>query len=468
MNYFSYLRRFINLHHDLFVFAVYFTLILFFMFLANYYLKNQKKFKFKHFKCVHKVAKKEAHGIIFGKVRRKLICSFEEEEGHIGVFSASGTGKTSAVGIPTLRTWQGSSFIIDISGDIEKNCPNMSRKLVFAPDEKKSMNYNIFHSVDKLKSVEDKNEALAQLALLLLPTPPNMNTNAKFFIENGQKILTAGLICYYHQRLDFIECCKKIATQGYKGLFHDIDMSNNQAAITYINCFESMSEQNIGGCKQECDNSLTLFVTNKHVINSLKRGKKSIYPQLIDNYNIFIKISEDKLDLYSQLLNIITSQLMAYISQRDVEKHKRPILLFLDEFTSLNLDSMLILHAIQRFRKRKCRIMILTQNISDINILYGKDIARSILSNLKFKVLLGGLGDPESQQYFADLIGKTDKNRYSYSESNNSNSSTKAITRDLVFETAELDRQGNDAAILICSDLSDGYLKMKKNYYFKK
>ena len=37
------------------------------------------------------------------------------------IYGGSGLGKTSAVLIPTLRSWTGSSFTIDISGDISRN-----------------------------------------------------------------------------------------------------------------------------------------------------------------------------------------------------------------------------------------------------------------------------------------------------------------------------------------------------------
>ena len=65
--------------------------------------------------------KRNASGVIFGKSHGKYICSPEQEEGHIFVNGPSGTGKTSALLIPTLRHWHGTSFTVDISGDISRN-----------------------------------------------------------------------------------------------------------------------------------------------------------------------------------------------------------------------------------------------------------------------------------------------------------------------------------------------------------
>lgn len=411
-----------------------------------------------------------AHGIIFGKKGARLAYSPERAEGHIGVFSASGTGKTSAVGIPTLRSWQGTSFVIDISGDICKNCPEMPNKLIFEPDNNTTLPYNIFAAIDTLKSSEDKHEALEQLAYLIMPEPPQINENARFFLVNGRKILTSALIAFYDSGMDFIRICEKIVSTSWIDLFRAIDQTGNQHAQMYINSFLGASEQNTAGCKQSCDDAIKLFATNAHIKRSIRRpilSENAINPQKIEVNNIFIVISEDKLSLYSPLLNIITSQIMQHIGKRQISEESPTILLFLDEFASLKIDSDLILDAVRRFRKRKCRLMILTQNVVDLDLIYGKSAARAILANLKYKELLGGLGEPESQKYFAELIGYAIMQRKSTTNSSNNTSHTKSESREWLIEPADLDRQGKNTALLLSSDFEHGYIKLKKNFYFK-
>lgn len=146
-------------------------------------IDKMKSFQDKKIKYLKKGKQGEAHGIIFGRKGNQLVYSAEDEEGHVGVFSASGTGKTSAIGIPTLRSWQGTSFTIDISGDICRNCPDMPHKLVYEPENPDTIPYNMFGAIDNLKETEDKYEALEQLAFLLMPEAPNMNENAKYFLN---------------------------------------------------------------------------------------------------------------------------------------------------------------------------------------------------------------------------------------------------------------------------------------------
>lgn len=438
-------------------------------FIAYIYLykdsKNNKVTSVKYGK------KGKAKGIIFGKKGKKLAYSPVEDEGHIGVFSASGTGKTSAVGIPTLRSWTGTSFVIDISGDIEKNCPQVTSKLTYEPDNPSTLPYSVFATIDVNRSDLDKqNEQLAQLALQLMPREENRSDNSSYFIENGRKILISALVAFYHQGMDFIEICETVADLGYLELFSKIDQTRDTLAMRYITGFIGGNEKNISGCKQAVDEALTLFATNSNLKKTLRRpnpGEQSVKVEDIESSSIFIKIEDPKLELYSPLLGIITSQIMEYISNRKVEKSSKTILLFLDEYASLKIDKDTVLQALRKYRKRKCRLMILTQNMADLNLLYGEFATRAILANLKFKELLGGLGEPESQKYFADLIGYEDVEKRSISKSSRSISTTKSDQKEYKIAPADLDMQGKDTAILVLAE-GKGYMKLKKNFYFKK
>lgn len=433
-------------------------------------LDSYRGWKNKKLKELKNGSRKKAHGIIFGKKGWKLVYSPEQAEGHVGVFSASGTGKTASIGIPTLRAWKGTTYTIDISGDICKNS-DMPYKLVYAPEKPDTTPYNIFAPIDNLDEIEDKYEALEQLAFLLMPEELNMNDNARFFLVNGRKILTASLIAFYSKGMDFIEIAERIVGSSWQELFRDIDNTENIDAIRYINSFEGANQANTAGCKQSADDALKLFATNGKIKRSIRRPKKgeqAVEPKKIEHNNIFVVVGEDKLNLYAPLMNILTSQIMQYIGTREVQKSSPAILLFLDEYGSLKLDKELILDAVRRFRKRRCRIMVLMQNTVDLNLLYGADATRAILSNLKYKVLLGGLGEPESQKYFAELIGYKDSTKHSTSSNAKQTTHTESEAKEWVIEPADLDRQGKDTVILIASDEQDGHMKLKKNYYFKR
>lgn len=410
----------------------------------------------------------KSHGIIFGRKKDKVLYSEVTKEQHTFVCAGTGKGKTSSLLIPTLRSWTGSSLTIDISGDISKNCPDMENKLVFEPEDPDTLPYDVFSIIDKMDNKDQQNEALCQLAILLLPESPNMNDNARFFLMNGRKILMASLIAFYHENLDFCEICRKVVSSSWQNLFNEIDEIGNKEAILYINGFQGANEANTSGCFQQTCEAINLFATNKNVINSVRRpgkGENALEPCKIEESNIFVIVQDEKLELYSPLMNIIVSQFMQYISSRVVNKGtSKTILLALDEYASLHIDSGMILEATRKYRKRLCRLMILTQNLADLVILYGQEVTRGLIGNFDYKVLLGGIGDLESLETFAKLIGYKETTKRSVSKSSTGTSRTESEDREFIIEPSELDRLG-DKAVLISPE---GHFILDKNFYYKK
>lgn len=410
----------------------------------------------------------KVHGIIFGRIKNKVLYSEVSQEQHTFICAGTGKGKTSSLLIPTLRSWTGSSLTIDISGDISKNCPDMENKLVFEPEDNETIPYDVFSMIDKMNDPDEQNEALCQLAILLMPESPNMNDNARFFLMNGRKILMASFIAFYHSGMDFCEICRKIVSSSWQNLFNEIDEIGNEESIMYINGFQGANEANTSGCYQQTCEAISLFATNKNVINSVHRpdkGETALQPDCIETNNIFVIVQDEKLALYSPLMNIIVSQFMQYISSRVVEKGKpKTILLALDEYASLHIDSGMILEATRKYRKRLCRLMILTQNLADLVILYGQEVTRGLIGNFDYKVLLGGIGDLESLETFAKLIGYKETTKRSVSKSSSGTSRTESEDREFIIEPSELDRLG-DKAVLISPE---GHFILDKNFYYKK
>lgn len=409
----------------------------------------------------------EVNGIIFGRKKNKVLYSPIRKEPHCFVCAGTGKGKTSSILIPTLRSWTDTSLTIDISGDISSNCPDMPCKLVFEPENKNSVPYDIFSAIDKMNDKNDQNEALCQLAILLIPEQPNMQDAARYFLENGRKILMASLIAFYHSGLDFVVICRKILSTSWRELFAQIEDTRNDDALMYISGFAGASETNTSGCYQQVCDAVNLFATNANVRNSVRRPsehEEALEPSKIEERNIFVIVKDEKLKLYAPLLNIIVSQFMQYISSRVISKDSKTILLALDEYASLHIDSAMILEATRKYRKYHCRLMILTQNLADLQILYGQDTTRGLIGNFDYKVLLGGIGDLESLETFAKLIGYKESTKRSISHSNNGTSRTESEDKEYVIEPAELDRLG-DKMVLISPD---GYFVLDKNFYYKK
>ena len=421
------------------------------------YCKTNKK---KRITQLKQNPKQKAHGIVFGRKGKKVIYSPTNSEGHVAVFGGSGLGKTSALLIPTLRSWTGTSFTIDISGDICKNV-EIPNKIIYEPANPHSIPYNIFGTIDILNDEDDKNEALEELAFLLMPDDDKMADTAKFFNTEGRKILTASLIAFYHMGMDFIAICEKIVGSSWKDLFNVIDLTEYSKAIQYINSFAGASEQNTAGCKQSADAVLKLFATNERVKRTIRRPysqEVAFTPSRLEKNNVFVVVDDSKLKLYAPLLHIITAQSLEYFSNRSNDS-KTTILFCLDEFASLG--KMEITDALRKLRKKHVRIMMLTQSMADVDLIYGKDERMAMMNNYRYKVVLGA-DDTDTQEYFAKLIGYQDTKKHSTSSNAMQITTTESEAKEWVIEPAELAHLGNELILLH----PEGYSRLQKNFYY--
>ena len=393
----------------------------------------------------------QARGILFGKKLSLLAYSPEQDEGHILVLGPSGTGKTSALLIPTLRSWQGTALVVDISGDISANV-NTPNKIVFDPTSESCIPYDVFASINEVTDDTERQERLEQLAYLLLPDKANDSEASIFFTKNGRKMITAALICYYGMGWNFIEICEFFLGHDWRSLLNDIAKQQNPIANMFISSFAGASEQNTAGCKQAADDALKLFATNEKIKNALRKSasyEQSISPATLETNSIYVYIPEEKLEIYGDLMRIITAQSMEYFSSRPKE-NKQMILFCLDEFASFG--KLQITPALRRLRKRRIRILVLTQSLADLDMIYGKDERKAMLGNFKFTVLLG-CKDTETQEYFSKMIGE--KRSLLAIDPNQK--------RQPIIKPADLAHLEQDLFV-ICDD---GAIRLRKNFYFK-
>jgi type IV secretory pathway TraG/TraD family ATPase VirD4 len=169
----------------------------------------------------------------------------------------------------------------------------------------------------------------------------------------------------------------------------------------------------------------------------------------LEQNSIYIFIPDEKLKIYGDLLRIITAQSMEYFSCRPPE-HKQMILFCLDEFASFG--KLQITEALRKLRKRHIRIMVLTQSLADLDMIYGKDERKAMLGNFKFTVLLG-CKDTETQEYFSKMIGE--KHTLLVADTSQK--------PQPIIKPADLAHLEQDL-IVICDD---GAVRLHKNFYFK-
>ncbi len=413
----------------------------------------------------------DAAGVVIGRKGRKTVCLPMGAEGHIAVIGGSGSGKTSAIVIPTLKAWgkrkencpEGHLFSIDISGDISGH-DDSGTALIFDPFGDNGSPYDVFAVVDDLPEA-DRPEALERLAYLIMPQPQHLSAEADFFLGNGRRLLTAALWALYPSGLDFVDICRTILSHDSFSLCSIIDKCEQEKASILIANFASMKESTISSCKDSCDRAIKLFATDDRIARSVRRPKKDeafITARSIEVGNVYIKIPEERLDVYAPLLHLLVALQLDYLYARPIKEPR--ILIILDEYASLgDLD---IIGPLRRIRKRGVTIMICLQSLADLDALHGPVQRRAIMDNIGFCVVLG-VSDPESQRYFAERIGemlqeRTSKTR-TVSHAGTSRSRTEAEVKDYAIPPEVLGRLKDDLLLIY----PGGHMMLRKAYFFK-
>lgn len=365
-----------------------------------------------------------ADGIIFGKYTPHIrLFSPTSAEEHVAVISTSGAGKTRAIGIPTLNAWAGTFWALDISGDIT---PAVYRPRVrYAPlDQYNHISYNPFALIDQMTSPAERHNALCNIAQSLMPrvTAQEATQGGQWYYHTGLSIMKAALIAFYDDGYDFPEIVDKIVRSDYTTLFNEIDKTENAEAIKYLNQLANLKTHEIASCKQTVDSAVLLF-TDPVLDGKIGRSDSSFGPDTIEEHSIIVQISDEYREQFATLIELIVNQLFDYLSGRPFDREK--LLIFLDEFGSFK--NINIAPALEKFRKRNVRIMLLFQSLAQLDVNYSHAVRRAIMDNIAIKAILA-LEDQESKEYFSQMAGSKIHMR-STSNSSGGHSSTEVKDR---------------------------------------
>ena len=131
--------------------------------------------------------------------------------------------------------------------------------------------------------------------------------------------------------------------------------------------------------------------------------EKAISPATLETSSVYIYIPDEKLkNLWRPAAHYHGAVDGIFFIQTDGKQAND----FVFVLTSLlHLASCKLLKVCASCRKRRIRILVLTQSLADLDMIYGKDERKAMLSNFKFTVLLG-CKDAETQEYFSKMIGE--------------------------------------------------------------
>lgn len=113
---------------------------------------------------------------------------------------------------------------------------------------------------------------------------------------------------------------------------------------------------------------------------------------------------------WKDLLGMMCNQFLKSFERRG-EGNKTPILFLIDEFPRLGKIEA-ISNGLATLRSKKIHIALIVQSKSQLNAIYGKDVAEVIADNCPYKAILKA-SEPETQEWCSKLVGTYDKKKVS-------------------------------------------------------
>ncbi|MDE6760390.1 MAG: type IV secretory system conjugative DNA transfer family protein [Lachnospiraceae bacterium] len=378
---------------------------------------------------------REDSGVFFG-MKRELgsdyfVGKHQGDDGHILFVGGPGSCKTSGPVLMSLGTWDGRIIAMDIKGEggdlvnpwFDFNRRKGKHLKIFNPTKEYCSRYNPYDFL-KLDGEDNLIQNARDLALAILPTPPNVNEN-RVWIKLAQNLLT-GVILYYYgigatfnqtmlavQNYSVEELVRKILGSDDENAKLELTHNKEISAKMFISKLQDLKPEILAGVGMDFGEFVALAVDPFIRLAFCTEGATDVISWRDFNsnekvYDVILQIPESKLEQWEAMTTLMLNQLIKTLELR-ADKHStfgkelQSILILLDEFPRLGTCHA-IKNGLATLRSRGVTFALFIQNLAQLDERYGVNGRRDILGCCSYKGLLG-VTEPDDQEYFSRLIG---------------------------------------------------------------
>lgn len=192
------------------------------------------------------------NGVIFGKKGNQLVAKPASMEGNIAIFGGAGTGKTASNLIPTLLTYSGNAFVVDIK-------PELLAKTGHLHPNKKVLNFiEPQLAYDPLAVIESYTDVV-DLAQTLIPINPDIKE--PYFKESAQNILASACWEFKNEK-SFSEIAEWLTANPADQIIQQLAASEKSETRILINAVAGIKTEQLASLMNELRNTLVVFATD--------------------------------------------------------------------------------------------------------------------------------------------------------------------------------------------------------------
>lgn len=334
-------------------------------------------------------------------------------EWHTIIFGGSGSGKSTGPVMAALNTWKGGMIVTDPKGELYSyyerllNDGIVQRKaLFFDPTNGNSIRFDPFWWIAK-DGEDNLMDNIIELVHSIIPMPTNCRE--PYWVETEQTLLEAGILHFYRMGLNFSEAMIAIVKSPLEDLIRDISNNGDCLEKIILGSIADLKTEELASHDRGLRNKLLPFVASGNIseaFNSTYENPDCFVWDSLREYNIFIRIPEERIEQWSAPIRMMLKQLFRYLERRPdeaAETNCNPVLLLLDEFARFGKIEG-IANALCTLRSKNVNIVLALQSLAQLDKHYGIDERRIICDNCPYKLVLQAC-DTDTQKYLSELIG---------------------------------------------------------------
>lgn len=391
------------------------------------------------------------------------------------IFGATGSKKTTSIYVPNLLSndIKGSIIVTDpkeelftlTSGYQEKVCKR--KVLKFSPlDPNYSEKYNLLTSCRDNMEVLELSQSLIFNGCLSVELSTGKKVGGMEWVQMATPYLSSALLyCknleYPFNTIEFaFQLLISLKDKELDSLFMN---SKNYDCITQWRIYKSVgkADRTEGSIKITFATNMQLFVDER--INKTCSNTTFDFEDFRKEPTIiYICYPEHKANYISPFIAPFLSKMFNDFIEC-FNKKSLPVTFLIDEAGNIGQISNLANKA-STVRSREISVNLCLQGLTQLYQVYGRDNAKSILNNLKTKMIFPSISDEDALNYISNLCGEKEIEVISKSENKTGTSTSTNKTKIMMFSKSDLRCLKDDEFLIVTSNKQP--ILTKQNTYF--
>lgn len=443
-----------------------------------YYLKNKTQRAKNKLANGHLISKNDVLDILGndGLILSKDIQLKEKfnYEGSV-IFGATGSRKTTSIFVPNLldNKIRGSIIVSDPKGELFNLTSGYQKEvckrkvLKFSPLEPNySEKYNLLTECKDNMEVLELSQSLIFNGCLSIELSTGKKVGGMEWVQMATPYLSSALL--YCKNLEYpfntIEFAFQLLISLKDKQLDTLFMnSKNFDCITQWRIYKSVgqADRTEGSIKITFATNMQLFVDER--INKTCSSTTFNFEDFRKEPTIlYICYPEHKANYISPFIAPFLSKMFNDFIEC-FNKKSLPITFLIDEAGNIGQITNLA-NKVSTIRSREISVNICLQGLTQLYQVYGRDNAKSILNNLKTKMIFPSISDEDALNYISNLCGEKEIEVISKSENKNGTSTSTNKTKIMMFSKSDLRCLNDDEFLLVTSNKQP--ILAKQNTYF--